>query len=282
MGRASRCHGPPWSPRAGHRPSAASSPPCWIPFLNTHLMRTAPGPAPPAATPDSNNCVDPSPYYPVFGRRMVMIGYARRLPNPANRHARALCGAHLVPSNMTCRAWSPSRAARASALAEVSRPVRRPWSRWAVAGPGVPLTAVIAGHPGAWHPRAGRFAGYAPVSRCRGRAGCMIGGHRRRISPQTTRNHECARRSAPANRGVTVKSAGSWGPFAAMTRDQRRLAQTHRTRRAAEPSARSATGTPNAVQVFEKTERPWRCRESNPSPPGPFQVFSERSLLCFS
>ncbi len=54
------------------------------------------------------------------------------------------------------------------------------------------------------------------------------------------------------------------------------------TRRAAEPSARSATGTPNAVQVFEKTERPWRCRDSNPSPPGPFQVFSERSLLCFS
>ena len=41
-------------------------------------MRTAPGQAPPAATPDSNNRVDPSPYYPVFGRRMVMIGYARR------------------------------------------------------------------------------------------------------------------------------------------------------------------------------------------------------------
>jgi hypothetical protein len=33
------------------------------------------------AAPDSNNRVDPSPYYPVFGRRMVMISYARRLPN---------------------------------------------------------------------------------------------------------------------------------------------------------------------------------------------------------
>src|SRR6201996_9758742 len=44
-------------------------------------MRTAPGQAPPAATPDSNNRVDPSPYYPVFGRRMVMISYARPLPN---------------------------------------------------------------------------------------------------------------------------------------------------------------------------------------------------------
>jgi len=27
---------------------------------------------------DRNNRVDPSPYYPVFGRRMVMIGCARR------------------------------------------------------------------------------------------------------------------------------------------------------------------------------------------------------------
>jgi hypothetical protein len=31
-----------------------------------------------AAEPVSHNRVDPSPYYPVFGRRMVMIGYARR------------------------------------------------------------------------------------------------------------------------------------------------------------------------------------------------------------
>ena len=34
-------------------------------------------PAPPGRA-DRNNRVDPSPYYPVFGRRMVMIGYARR------------------------------------------------------------------------------------------------------------------------------------------------------------------------------------------------------------
>src|ERR1700761_5773170 len=34
----------------------------------------------PRPTPDSNNRVDPSPYYPVFGPRMVMISYARRLP----------------------------------------------------------------------------------------------------------------------------------------------------------------------------------------------------------
>ncbi len=46
MGRASRCHGPPWSPRAGHRPSAASSPPCCIPFLNAYLMRTMSGQGP--------------------------------------------------------------------------------------------------------------------------------------------------------------------------------------------------------------------------------------------
>ena len=58
--------------------------------------------------------------------------------------------------------------------------------------------------------------------------------------------------------------------------------QINRTRRAAEPSARYATGTTNTVQVFEKSELPWRCRESNPGPSGPFQVFSERSLLCFS
>jgi hypothetical protein len=34
-------------------------------------------PAPPGRA-DRNNRVDPSPYYPVFGRRMVMIGCARR------------------------------------------------------------------------------------------------------------------------------------------------------------------------------------------------------------
>jgi hypothetical protein len=54
------------------------------------------------------------------------------------------------------------------------------------AGPGVPLTVVIAGHPGAWHPGAGRFAGYAPVCWCCGSAVCMIAGHRGRISPLLT------------------------------------------------------------------------------------------------
>ena len=47
------------------------------------------------------------------------------------------------------------------------------------AGPSsVPLTAVIAGHPGAWPPGPGWFAGYARVCRCRGRAGFVIAGHR--------------------------------------------------------------------------------------------------------
>ena len=45
----------------------------------------------------------------------------------------------------------------------------------------VPLTAVIAGHPGAWPPKPGRFTRYAPICRCRGPAGFMIAGHRRRI-----------------------------------------------------------------------------------------------------
>ena len=139
----------------------------------------------------------------------------------------------------------------------------------------------------------------------------MSVGRLRRIAPQTTHNHEYDRGSRPSNRDITVKSAGPGGGFAAMTHDhgrrpgcvsdarrtwrdmrgysassrprrRRLLTGKRRTRRAAEPSARSATGTPNAVQVFEKTERPWRCRDSNPSPPGPFQGFSERSLHCFS
>ena len=42
------------------------------------VARAAPDKSPSAAEPVSNNRVDPSPYYPVFGRRMVMISYARR------------------------------------------------------------------------------------------------------------------------------------------------------------------------------------------------------------
>jgi hypothetical protein len=42
------------------------------------IARAAPDKSPPALEPASNNRVDPSPYYPVFGRRMVMISYARR------------------------------------------------------------------------------------------------------------------------------------------------------------------------------------------------------------
>jgi hypothetical protein len=72
-------------------------------------MRTAPGQAPPAATPDSNNRVDPSPYYPVFGRRMVMISYARRLPNLAWRRGRRLFVALRRASNMICQSWSRVR-----------------------------------------------------------------------------------------------------------------------------------------------------------------------------
>jgi len=65
-------------------------------------MRTGSGTAPPAAPPDSNNCVDPSPYYPVFGRRMVMISYARRLPNHRNRRTGRL-------SALTAALNSPTR-----------------------------------------------------------------------------------------------------------------------------------------------------------------------------
>ena len=75
----------------------------------------------------------------------------------------------------------------------------------------------------------------------------MIAGRLRRISPQTTRHHESNRGNRPANRDITVKPAGPGGPFAAMTRDHGRLSGKSRTRRAAEPSARSTTGTPNTV-----------------------------------
>jgi hypothetical protein len=64
-------------------------------------MRTAPGQAPPEDSPDSNNRVDPSPYYPVSGRRMVMISYARRLPNSSNPGGKRVCGALPRASNMT-------------------------------------------------------------------------------------------------------------------------------------------------------------------------------------
>ena len=46
-------------------------------------------PAPPGRA-DRNNRVDPSPYYPVFGRRMVMIGYARRPRTPWKPARRAI------------------------------------------------------------------------------------------------------------------------------------------------------------------------------------------------
>src|SRR3984885_5309126 len=55
-----------------HRRHAAS------PSLSTHVKRTTAGQTPPAMSPATNNRVDPSPYYPVFRRRMVMISYARR------------------------------------------------------------------------------------------------------------------------------------------------------------------------------------------------------------
>ena len=55
---------------------------------------------------------------------------------------------------------------------------------------GVGLTAVIAGHPGAWPRRAGRFARCAPVCGCRGPTVSVIAGHRGRISPILTRNRE--------------------------------------------------------------------------------------------
>jgi hypothetical protein len=42
--------------------------------------RTLPERSVPAAEPVSHNRVDPSPYYPVFGGRMVMIGHVRRAP----------------------------------------------------------------------------------------------------------------------------------------------------------------------------------------------------------
>jgi len=54
------------------------------------IARAAPDKSPPAAEPVSNNRVDPSPYYPVFGRRMVMIGYARRASYLSSRPFRAV------------------------------------------------------------------------------------------------------------------------------------------------------------------------------------------------
>ena len=60
------------------------------------LARDSPDRCPPAAEPVSNNRVDPSPYYPVFGRRMVMIGYARRpqtCPDRSDNAARPAAGA---------------------------------------------------------------------------------------------------------------------------------------------------------------------------------------------
>jgi hypothetical protein len=59
-----------------HRRHAAS------PSLAAHFKRTATVQTPPRRHRSSNNRVDPSPYYPVFGRRMVMISYARRLRKP--------------------------------------------------------------------------------------------------------------------------------------------------------------------------------------------------------
>ena len=79
-------------------------------------MRTAPGQAPPAAAPDSNNRVDPSPYYPVFGRRMVMISYARRLANLAWRGGWRLRGALRCASNMTLLGVVAGRRVRSRAL----------------------------------------------------------------------------------------------------------------------------------------------------------------------
>ena len=77
---------------------------------------------------DRNKRVDPSPYYPVFGRRMVMIGYARRprtRPKPALRPVRRL----------------PAAARAAHSLFPRSRPVRlRP-----VRSPATPVTTPPAG-----------------------------------------------------------------------------------------------------------------------------------------
>ena len=62
----------------------------------------------PARQGDSNNRVDPSPYYPVFGRRMVMITYARRPGTrrkpPAGTVPEPSAGPRATPQSLP---WSP-------------------------------------------------------------------------------------------------------------------------------------------------------------------------------
>ena len=82
-----------------------------LPQRTPHPNRV--GQVPAHGTPVSNNRVDPSPYYPVFGRRMVMISYARRSLSVPNRLASR--ASRLVP--MTPRRVDAGRrgCARASA-----------------------------------------------------------------------------------------------------------------------------------------------------------------------
>jgi hypothetical protein len=65
-------------------------------------------PAPPGRA-DRNNRVDPSPYYPVFGRRMVMIAYARRPGTrrkpPAGTVPESSCQTARGPRKVSAPAW---------------------------------------------------------------------------------------------------------------------------------------------------------------------------------
>jgi hypothetical protein len=81
--RASQSHVPLWSPRAGHRPSAASSPPCCIPFLphsrrHAHRLSIKFVRAHATWSRRPQGGQPRPPIIPVIGRRMVMNGYARR------------------------------------------------------------------------------------------------------------------------------------------------------------------------------------------------------------
>jgi len=62
-------------------------------------------PAPPGRA-DRNNRVDLSPYYPVFGRRMVMIAYARRPGTrrkpPAGHRLEPPVGPRATPQSLPC------------------------------------------------------------------------------------------------------------------------------------------------------------------------------------
>jgi hypothetical protein len=154
-----------------------------------------------AAEPVSHNRVDPSPYYPVFGRRMVMIGYARRpervwLPPIASGHTSSP-----IPSDtVTDRKWC---------LAASHLPLR-PHEPivYRQKGPYIPSVDTWTlprdtgrNHPGGTRPRSGRRAVQAGGGADRaadGRRAPASAGSGGRCLPDTTKRPRC--RQAPGSR----------------------------------------------------------------------------------